>query len=360
MIIFAYCLAGCLVFWISFDLFQELSDLQRDQLTTLEVAEYYAWKSPDLLMIVMPVTLLSALLFVLTQHARHHELTAIRSAGVSLWRLSLPYFLVGALCSLWLFAASEVWGPRSLEEAERIRKKHQGREAAASSRYLRNFGFPSGLGRVWQADTYDVDTGDMLTVHVGWKTAEGTHREIVAQRAEWRDGVWVFQEAIDTWFTNNPAAFPFRIVTNRLSVSELTETPSQIRAALKVNDLFSNLRQAAKRPQLSLREILDYRRVYPNDTRHSAALLTQMHGRLAAPWTCVVAVFIAVPFGAASGRRNPFVGVASSMFIFFGYFILLRLGLILGTADRLPAWLAAWGPNLVFSLLGAWRMARVR
>ena len=360
LISFTYCLVGFLMFWISFELFQELSDLQRDQLTPMEVAHYYAWKSPELLLTVMPVALLLSLLYVLTQHARHHELTAIRSAGVSLWRLSLPYFLVGLLCSLWLFAANEIWGPKSLEEADRLRKRHQGREVAVSSRYLKNFGFPSGLGRVWQAESYDVETGEMSTVHVGWRTESGERREIVALKAEWRDGVWVFREAIDTWFSTNPAAFPARFVTNRLSVGELSETPNQIRAALKVNDLFSNLRQAAKRPQLSLREILDYQRVYPNETRYRAALQTQLHGRLAAPWTCLVVVLIAVPFGAASGRRNPFVGVASSVFIFFGYFVLLRLGLTLGTAGRLPGWLAAWGPNFVFALLGAWRMTRVR
>ena len=216
------------------------------------------------------------------------------------------------------------------------------------------------MGRVWQADTYDVETGDMSTVHVGWRTQGGERREIVAQHAEWRDGVWVFQEAIDTWFSNNPAAFPFRVVTNRLTVQELSETPAQIRAALKVNELFSNLRQAAKRPQLSLGEILAYQQVYPHDTRYRSTLQTQLHGRLAAPWTCVVVVLIAVPFGAASGRRNPFVGVASSVFIFFGYFLLLRLGLTLGVAGRLPGWLAAWGPNLFFSLLGGWRMIKVR
>ena len=62
LISFTYCLVGFLMFWISFELFQELSDLQRDQLTPMEMAQYYAWKSPDLLLTVMPVALLLALL----------------------------------------------------------------------------------------------------------------------------------------------------------------------------------------------------------------------------------------------------------------------------------------------------------
>ena len=56
-------------------------------------------------------------------------------------------------------------------------------------------------------------------------------------------------------------------------------------------------------------------------------------------------VLIALPFGAASGRHNVFVGVASGIFICFGYFIFLQLGLALGAGGQLPPWLAAWLPK---------------
>jgi lipopolysaccharide export system permease protein len=93
----------------------------------------------------------------------------------------------------------------------------------------------------------------------------------------------------------------------------------------------------------------------------SAWLLTELHERLAAPWTCLVVVLIAIPFGAASGgRRNLFVGVAGSIFICFAFFVLQRVGLALGLSGWLPAWLAAWLPNLIFGAAGLWMMARVR
>lgn len=360
LIPFGYCLTGFLIFWMSFDLFQDLPELQRDHLHFLDYVEYYLWKTPELLIIVLPVALLLALLYALTNHARFHELTAMRSAGISLWRISVPYLLVGFVTSLWLFALSEVWGPQSADAAEAIRKRHQPSSAAGTGRVQKNFGFPSGLGRIWQMDTYDLQTGEMTSVHLGWRLPEGGRRELVARRGEWRDEVWVFHDVVDTIFSNTPSSFPFRVVTNQLAMPEITETPAQIRTAQKVNRLFMNLRQAAKRPQLSVREILDYRKLYPDDTRRLSPLMTQLHGRLAAPWTCLVVVLIAIPFGAPSGRRNAFVGVAASVFIFFAYFLLLRVGLTLGTGGRLPAWLAAWGPNLLFATIGIWLTNRVR
>jgi lipopolysaccharide export LptBFGC system permease protein LptF len=76
-------------------------------------------------------------------------------------------------------------------------------------------------------------------------------------------------------------------------------------------------------------------------------LATQLQGNLAAPFTCLVVVLIALPFGMRTGRRNVFVGVAASIFICFGYFILQRITFGLGVGRSLSPVLAAWLPNIV-------------
>ena len=82
-----FCLGGFLILWIAFDLFGQLHWLQEQGLSVLEIGEYYCFKSPEFLILVLPVALLLAMLYTLTNHARHNEITAIRAAGVSLVRL---------------------------------------------------------------------------------------------------------------------------------------------------------------------------------------------------------------------------------------------------------------------------------
>jgi lipopolysaccharide export LptBFGC system permease protein LptF len=106
---------------------------------------------------------------------------------------------------------------------------------------------------------------------------------------------------------------------------------------------------------------VNYLRLHPNPSpAYRFWLYTKLQGRLAAPWTCLVVVVIAIPFGVAGGRRNVFVGVASSIVICFGYFVLQQVGLALGTSGRMSPWLAVWFPNLSFGLVGLWMTARVR
>jgi len=89
-------------------------------------------------------------------------------------------------------------------------------------------------------------------------------------------------------------------------------------------------------------------------------LLTKFYGRLAAPWTCLVVVLIAIPFGAPSGRRNLFYGVAGSIFIAFTFFVLQKVCPALGMTGFLPAWLAAWLPNFIFAAAGIVLTQRTR
>jgi lipopolysaccharide export LptBFGC system permease protein LptF len=87
---------------------------------------------------------------------------------------------------------------------------------------------------------------------------------------------------------------------------------------------------------------------------------TQRHARIAQPWTCLIVALIAIPFGAASGRRNVFIGVAASIFICFAYFILQRIGLALGSGQFVPPALGAWLPNALFGVTGLWLTHRVK
>src|SRR5438093_1379619 len=107
----AYCLCGFFIFWVAFDLFQQLDKLQANQLRAGDFVAYYLVRSPELLVVVLPIALLLAVLYTLTNHARHHEVTAIRAAGVSVWRMAAPYFVVGGLASVGLFALNELLVP---------------------------------------------------------------------------------------------------------------------------------------------------------------------------------------------------------------------------------------------------------
>jgi lipopolysaccharide export LptBFGC system permease protein LptF len=119
-----YCLAGFLLFWISFDLLSDLEDFQKAQMTLAEIGEYYLIRTPELLVTVVPVALLLALLYALTRHRRHNEVIAMQAAGIGPSRISVPYLVTGLLGSFVLLYLNENLVPDSLARAQALKMRH--------------------------------------------------------------------------------------------------------------------------------------------------------------------------------------------------------------------------------------------
>jgi len=360
---FGYCLVGFLIFWLAFDLFTRLGDFQKLKLSLGGVVEYYFIKLPEIVVVALPVAFLLALLYALTNHARYHELTAIRGAGVSLARMAAPYVAIGFILSLALFAVNEFWVAETAEAAEQIINRQRTAPDALDRRQweLKQGFYSNRAQRYWFIEAFHLSSYDMVRPHVVWRLPDGSRREIVAQRASWSSGVWVFSNLfLISYSTNTTDAFTERQKLECLPMPEFTETPELIKNEFKFNKLNATNLRSVRKAQLSIREILEYRRLHPDDRTKAALLETKLQERLAAPWTCLVVVLIALPFGAAPGRRNVFVGVASSIVICFSYFVLQQLALALGTGGHAPPWLAAWAPNVLFAVTGLVMCARIR
>lgn len=356
----AFCLCGFLAFWISFDVFQKLQEFQKHDLHLLDVLHYYAVMAPAFLVMVLPVGLLFALLYALTNHARHNEITAIRAAGVSVFRLSLPYFAVGLLSSIAYLLMNEMWVPDVEESARRILTNDP---KASSQLVVTNFGFINHRDkRTWLIPVYDARNKIMYKPQVGWAVSDGVSRQINARQAVWTNNVWLFLDVQDDTFVDRPV----RSVTNR-AISPMwvavgfLETPEVLRSEIRIGQRIK-YSAGVRQPEIPMVELIDYLRLHPTPPPKDRNWLhTHLQGRLAAPWVCLFVVLIALPFGVvASGRRNVFVGVASSIFICFGYFLMQVIGLQLASGGIVPPWLGAWAPNLAIGVTAIVLIRRAR
>lgn len=353
------CLTGFLLVWITADLLERIADFQGRQLAWTRVLVYYGWRVPEFLGLVLPMALLLALLYALHRLARHYEITAMRAAGLGLWRIALPYLGVGLACSGLMWTLNEHWGPESTRRAEAVlRPVEPGDDKRVR---IANFGFMNRRDhRAWHADAFDPLAGELTGPQVEYLTPEGRRRWLFASRAVYTNGVWWFQEARE--FESNPQGerylVPVQAVPS-MSRPDFTETPEQLYSAHVVRGRLE--RRASRKLDLPVRTLRDYARLNPDLSPEERAWLeTQLQGRFSLAATCTVVVLIALPFGVMPGRRNVFYGVAGSIFVAFTYFVLQQVGLALGTGGHLPPWLAAWAPNLAFAGLGIAMIQRFR
>ena len=359
----AYCLVGFLISFIAFDLFSQIAEFQKNKMTGGDILEYYLYKTPEFLVTsyVLPMSLLLALLYALTNHARHNELTAMRAAAIPLGRIALPYFAVGVFFSLFVLFVNEQVVPDSVDAAERVLLRHAANQPKAVAKiWQRNVTFLNAVAnRTWIIGAYHLQANVMINPQFNWRLEDGRRVQFIAEQARWVGRRWVFTNVTRMEYAADTGAVADILKTNQMIFPGLAETPRIIKSEIKIGaiDSLKNMRKA----QLSSLEILDYLRLHPTlDPEQSARLHTKLQNRLAEPWICLVVVLIAVPFGSLPGRRNVFVGVASSIFICFAFLILKDLTLALGSGGFVPPWLAAWSPNALFATTGLVLMWRVR
>jgi lipopolysaccharide export system permease protein len=227
--------------------------------------------------------------------------------------------------------------------------------------YKVNFSNPRE-NRTWQIGKFNQLTPEMSEgVIVMWKLADNSSRWLEADRAVFTNDAWTFYSVQVLKVDPDHLPLPTRLLeTNVLTVQEFHETPEQMKSEIRIGARISVL--TASRADIPIVEILSYLHHHETELTRTDKnwLYTKLQGRLAAPWSCMVVVLMAVSFGAASGRRNIFTGIASSISICFAYFILLQVGLALGVGGKLVPWVAAWMPNIVFGLTGIYLTARVR
>ena len=362
----AACIGAFLIIGVSFFFQQQLNTIHERKLTSVETVAFCAASLPELIVVVLPILLLLTFLYVLTNHARHNEITALRAAGVGLWRLCVPYFIAGLIATGIYFVVNELVVPACDEWSQEIFTRHVKKDSDVKSTVSSAKGFVNNrANRIWRFAQYDPASTLMMDPTVKWSLPDGSWHAVWADHAMYTNGVWTFLSSgtnFDVHLFAQVGAHGDLMPagsTNELAIPQFDETPQQIRLLLEFAD--SQVLRGSGYADIPLSELWKLMQLKQDLRPHDVnAVETKFYGRLAMPWTCFVVVLMAIPFGAQSGRRNLFFGVAGSIFIGFGYFVLQRISLALGMNGQLPGWLAAWLPNMVFALAGFILTLRVR
>jgi lipopolysaccharide export system permease protein len=353
-----YCTVGFYIFWMAFNLFTEMDAFQKQGLDWQEIAHHLLLRTPGLMATVLPISLLLALLYCLTTMARHNEIIAMRAAGRSLVRISVPLFAVALLLGAGMLFVLEYLAPDADQKADRqIGQAVRDENTTLTAQQFRD----DSMEADWFIEQYNLDTGEMLSPNVEWRE-DGRLRKLSAASGKWLNGGWVFYDAQVQEFDANTEDIPnSRIRTNILTGEFEGFTKNHLHTDLRVRELMETLNQrGGNKLQLSLAEIRMYLQMHEVVSEQQRQyLMTQYHGRLAQPWTFAVVVLVALPFGCVTGRQSAYVGVASSIGICFLYHLLTTFGLAFGTSGALPPVLAAWLPNILFGTIGSVMLWRV-
>ncbi|HEY4282487.1 MAG TPA: LptF/LptG family permease [Chthoniobacterales bacterium] len=339
--VYLYCIVGFISIWLIYDVSDNVSTFIDENFGVLRVIHYYLTQVPEVLVVMLlPVALLLALLFCLGRMSRANEIVSMLTAGVSVPRVLLPLILAGLLTVGISIALNYEIAPhadlirKTFLTSERVKK-----EVRVEAQIFRN----RTDNRTWFIQNFRHGGANFYNIQV---MQQDEHDKIIKNYLATQAS---YDSAKKTWELQNVKIVNYDQQGNitdeetqpTLTIAHWSETPYRLGSA--------NVR-AEYLSVPELREYLKFNSDFPPTLL--APFQTHLQYRFALPWTCFVVVLIAAPLGIGFSRRGILSSVAAAILLVFSMNFLTHLFLALGEGDRVPAWAAAWTPNLIFTVIG--------
>ena len=344
--LFALCLGSFVAIYLVLDMMDKIPRYLRAGGAISDIATFFLNKLPEMVGQTAAFSTLMATLLTLGLLSRSSEITAMRSCGISLLRISFPMLMLGLVASVLLLVNAEMLVPKSYERMdyiERVRIKKQGVNAVFK---LNNIWFRND-SMIIQARAFDPQKRMLKGVTV-WTMDDSLTpvSRIDADRAEFKDGHWTLRQL---------EVKDFSVGTGYRA----TAVPSmEVALNLKVDDLKVLDNNA---DNLSYRKLREYAENLQRGGYQAFRYMTMMHSKISSPFAAFVMVVLGIPFAMRNSRSGGVaLGIGASVGIGFGYFVINAVLLSYGRSGVLPAVAAAWGANVIFCLVGVWLAMTVK
>lgn len=349
--IFSLAVAAILGLLLLSEIYNELPGFLKREASWEQTVAFFLLLVPGYLPSLLPVCFLLSLLFTLAVHQRNGEIVAIRSAGVSLFRLSRAFWWSGGLLALLLFWLNASLAPESVENArlikERVKERELDRRADVIRGTLEDLAvyLPSG-DEIWFVEVYRRSTGELFGVSVTLPGEESRIRHEAARaRYDAAGGRWLLENGISLAVPSGEA------LPETLDSFESLE----LKASAMTPAVFLGLSQPPR--DLTFRQLDALLDDLGGDPR-TRPYRTRYLGILAAPLQFFVVVLIALPCALGSGRSRGSGGFFRAVWIYLLFFGVSALFALAGQRGWLPPLAAVWTPFALAAAAGAWMYRR--
>jgi LPS export ABC transporter permease LptF/LPS export ABC transporter permease LptG len=335
--------ASFLVLTLIFTFFELLTDIVKNRIPLVTVAEYLANVTPSWLYLFTPLCVLLAMLVTFGLMQKSNEITAMKASGISIYRAVLPVLCISALVAGALFLLEESYLPYANKRVETLRNTIKEKPAQTYLRPDRKWIFGEH-NTIYYYQFYDAETdqfGSISAFEFEPHSFQIT-KCVYAARAQWESNLqgWVFEKGWERSFRG--AAIAGFNTFNVQEFAELNEAPTYFKKEVRQSQ------------EMNYEELNNYIHDLQQSGFEVVRLRVQLQKKLAFPLITLVMAVLAVPFALSAGRRGALTGVAVALLIGVVYWVTSGLLEAMGNVNQLPPGLAAWSPDVIFSLAGAY------
>jgi len=321
---------------------ERMDSFSKNNLGAREIISYFLDYVPWIMGQLSPITVFIATVFVTSRMAAHTEIIAILSSGTSFNRMLLPYFVAAILIAAMTFWLNGWVIPRSNRSRLAFELRYLDNKSSLGARnlhmqiarnvnlYLNTYDNNSKVGYQFTLEKFDSGklVEKLTSELIQWDTTKET----------WRLNRWKLKK-VEKIFSNTSVTF------------DAVESGSTMDTLLNVTPKdFEN--QEGQLDGLTIPELKEAiaKRKFRGQTGIEL-FETEKNIRYAVPFTTFILVFIGVIVSSRKSRGGTGFQVALGFLLAFAFILLFTISRTFAEAGSMSPSLAAWTPNLIFSLI---------
>lgn len=334
-----------IIIFIVIDLIENISHFLDRNATYTEIFLYYVYYIPYIISLTLPVAMLLSTLFTLSAMAINNEIVALLSSGVSLFRILMPLFVVGLLVSVGAFFFNEVTVPYANQKRYDIKRYQVDKEPRPKFRSRANIYLQVNPNETLSARYFNGVTNQASEVSIKIFSGPVLRQRIDARKMVWQDSVWKLVGVTIRKFAGDKET--------------LSQKPDTLLKDLHI--LPEDLAIVQKKPEeMSYTElgqfIAELRALGANPRKW----IVERYLKISLPFANLIVVLLGAPLASRKRKGGMGLNFGFSLGISFLYFMIIRVGQVLGHQGTLNPLLGAWLGNLVFLTLGIIGLLKVR
>ncbi len=308
------------------------------------VLRFVVFRIPQSIPMAFPFAALFATLLGMGRLVADNEITAIRTSGVSLWRLALTPLLFGVAAFLLAYGMNEYVAPRAVDLSTRTFYQIIYHTAAlpVEPQFFRK---DPDSGNVFFVSQVLPDGKTMAGVQIFKPGRNGYWNETIqAQTARVNGATLVLTNAIMTFY-NQQGFETSQTTTPEFRIGlPLAESAAQFMSTTNGDAWTMNSKQLSAQ--------VNALRSQGVGGEALGNLEVNLADKLAFPFAAFIGVIIALPMAIRFGKKGRAMGMALAVVSFFVYYVMTEAASAFGSTGRVNPYLASWLPNIIFGLAG--------
>jgi lipopolysaccharide export system permease protein len=335
--VLVFALVAFISIFVIVDFVEQLDDFISQDVPKIVILRYYLYQLPFIIVLTLPVAMLLSSLFSIGTLSRRNELTAMKAAGLSLFRILMPLFALSVVISVGAFIFGEFVVPVSSVKMNLIRddyleKRREGWRKKIHDVYMRD-----DQDRHITMRSFDAVKNEGRTVSIQKYDGETLVSRLDVEKMCWEDSTWVLYEGAEHVFY--PDSVHFRKFDKQVLKNE-NLMPADFSKVLK------------KTEEMSYTELNDFIEQVKRNGGRPEQWLVDLYLKISIPFANFIIVLFGAPLSSIKRRGGAATGFGISLAICFIYFGIVKTAQTMGHSGYLSPVMAAWIGNIIFAIAG--------